>query len=284
MMDIQSALTGNRGVALPFTDYCEPIMSEDAQLQDIFLQLVNYGKKANWRFIELRDGANFFQDATPYATYFGHSLVLSLDEEYCFFHFKGSTRRNIRKALAEGVEIKILNSMESIREFYKLNCLTRKRHGLPSQPYHLFKSIYDNIISEDRGLVVMAYYKNIAIAGAVYFHLGDKAIYKYGASDRRYQHLRANNLVMWEAIKWYCRNGYQSFYFGRTEMEHVGLRQFKIGWGAEEYPILYYRYSLRKSIFLTEKRSNLTMFHDLFSRLPVPLLKMIGRILYRHMG
>jgi len=50
---------------------------------------------------------------------------------------------------------------------------------------------------------MLASHKGKNIASAVYFHFGDKAIYKYGASDRKYQHLRANNLVMWEAIRWF---------------------------------------------------------------------------------
>jgi len=36
------------------------------------------------------------------------------------------------------------------------------------------------------------------IAGVICFHFGDRVIYKYGASDKDYQHLRVNNLVMWK--------------------------------------------------------------------------------------
>src|SRR4030066_163040 len=47
-------------------------------------------------------------------------------------------KRNIKKSEREGVEVKILNSLESLNEFYKLNCITRKKHGLPPQPYNFF--------------------------------------------------------------------------------------------------------------------------------------------------
>ena len=33
-------------------------------------------------------------------------------------------------------------------------------------------------------------------------------IYKYGASDERHQNLRANNRVMWEAIRRHAADGF----------------------------------------------------------------------------
>ena len=63
------------------------------------------------------------------------------------------------------------------------------------------------------GFIVLGSYRGAAIAANVYFHFGDQVIYKYGASDKTYQHLRANNLVMWEAIKWACDKGYKAFSF-----------------------------------------------------------------------
>jgi lipid II:glycine glycyltransferase (peptidoglycan interpeptide bridge formation enzyme) len=182
------------------------------------------------------------------------------------------------------VETNIYTSVESVREFYRLNCLTRREHGLPPQPYYFFKKIYEHIISKNLGIVVLAEYKNKNIAGAVYFHFGDKAIYKYGASEKKYQHLRANNLVMWKAIKWHSQNGYKSFCFGRTEPENKGLKQFKSGWGAKESRIFYYIYDLSKGAFV-QNSSRVTGFHNkIFSHMPIPLLKMSGSLLYKHMG
>ncbi len=135
-----------------------------------------------------------------------------------------------------------------------------------------------------RGLVVLASYKGKTIAGAVYFHLGEKAIYKYGASDITYQRLRANNLVMWEAIKRYCQNGYKNLCFGRTEPENNGLRRFKTGWGTEEHLIKYYRYDLKKGVF-TSGASHVTgRYNKAFHNMPIPMLRVIGTLFYKYMG
>jgi len=62
----------------------------------------------------------------------------------------------------------------------------------------IIKNIFDHVISRDHGDVVLASFNEKVIAGAVYFDFGEKAIFKYGASDRAYHHLRPNNLIMWE--------------------------------------------------------------------------------------
>ena len=60
---------------------------------------------------------------------------------------------------------------------------------------------------------------------------------------------------MWEAIKWYCQNGFKELHFGRTEPEHRGLRQFKMGWGAIEHGVDYFKHDLPKNTFIEDNSS-----------------------------
>ena len=251
IMEIRSLISGRKGVSLPFSDYCNPIINSNIRFKDLFEQLISYGKKENWKYIELRGELGIPEDLTTYSHYYDHTLDLSLDENKMLSSFRSSTQRNIKKATKEGVTVNMYKSMESIDEFYRLNCITRKKHGVPPQPYHFFKLIYDRVISKGLGNIVLASIKKKIISGSVYFHFGKKVIFKYGASEKGYQHLRANNLVMWEALKWYANKGFESFSFGRTDPENDGLRQFKKGWGTAEKVIRYYRYDLKKSAFVS---------------------------------
>ncbi len=79
------------------------------------------------------------------------------------------------------------------------------------------------------------------IAAAIFFRFGRNALYKYGASDKRFQALRANNLVMWQGIQFLARNGAEKLHFGRTEQENEGLRRFKLSWNTQEETIDYFR-------------------------------------------
>jgi len=133
-------------------------------------------------------------------------------------------------------------------------------------------------------MVVLASLNQKNIAGAIYFHFSEKAVYKYGASDKKYQHLRANNLVMWEGIRECIRRGCTILSLGRSDLGHEGLLQFKRGWAATEQQINYYRYDLKKGFFVSGS-SKVSGFHNkIFRNIPIPLLNRLGSILYKHVG
>ena len=282
-MEVNSFLTGKRGVSLPFSDFCRPLVSDKKDFKNLFKGIVQYAKNEKWKYLEIRSDKDIFSDeAIVAASYFIHNLDIEPDKNKLMSCFRSSTRRNIKKSIKEGVIVKLDYSAESLKAFYRLNCLTRKRHGIPTQPYYFFKKIYDHIISKKKGFIVTACYKDKYIAGAIYFNLGTKCIYKYGASDINYQKLRANNLVMWEAIKWSAQNGIKKFSFGRTDLEHKGLLQFKKGWGADVAKLEYYKYDVKRTFFIEDNLNS--KYSYLVRRIPLPLLKCIGSLLYRHVA
>jgi hypothetical protein len=73
--------------------------------------------------------------------------------------------------------------------------------------------------------------------------------------------------------------------FGRTDLHHEGLRQFKLGWGAVEKTLQYARYDVTSKAYLsTKKYGAMIPWERTVSKLPLPLLRLIGRVAYRHIG
>src|SRR5439155_7559758 len=130
--------------------------------------------------------------------------------------FASSVRRAIRKAEKSGADVQVATSRDAILEFYRLHVRTRRRHGLPPQPLSFFKNIYEEIVKNGHGFVVLAKSGSRTFAAAVFFLIGKKALYKFGASDRSFQEFRGNNLVMWEAIKFLIDRGFTSLHLRRT--------------------------------------------------------------------
>jgi hypothetical protein len=284
MMEVSSFLTGKRAVSLPFTDYCEPLVPHVEVSKVLFEAIIQEGRKRQWKYIELRGGTDFLGNGPASAWFYRHTLDLTPGTDALYKDLRDSTRRNIKKAEKEGVEVRLESTPEALREFYRLNCLTRREHGLPPQPWQFFEHLHEEILAKGMGSVALASFRGNAIAANVYLHSNGEAIYKYGASDKAHQNLRANNVIMWEAIKLYSGKGVKSLCFGRTEPENEGLRQFKTGWGADESIINYYRYDLAANAFVPGKLVVSARANRVFSRLPVPALKAIGGLLYRHMG
>jgi hypothetical protein len=284
VMEIKSNLTGRRGVSLPFSDSCEPIVLEKNDFDELFRNLLVHAEESGWRYFELRGGKNYLSNCQPSTYHYGHTLNLCQSEEKIFSSLRNSTRRNIKKATKEGVQVKIFYSFDALKRFYRLHCITRKYHGVPPQPFSFFKMIYTHVLSNHYGIVALGYFQEKVIAAAVFFHFGKNVIYKYGASDRRYQNLRANNLIMWEAIKYYSPRGYKEFSFGRTAPENRGLLQFKDGWSKRRTEIKYYKYDLKEKRFETERPKVSTFYTKIFQRMPIPILNIFGSMLYKHMG
>ena len=286
LMEVSNVFWGKRGVSLPFTDQCAPFFLTKEILTEGLRYATAYGKRAGWTYLEWRDAAYFSNLAVPYEEYFTHDIDLTGSETELFSHLRESNRRNIRKSIKEGVSIEISQSLSAVKSFYRLHCITRKRHGLPPQPYSFFKNISDIIIAPGQGLVVSAFHSGKLIAASVFFHFGTKAIFKFGASVIEHQHLRPNNLVMWEAIKWYRERNFVSLNLGRTELDNQGLLQFKRMWAPTESKVNYYRYDFKKRVLLKDfyasKRRVLT--RKIFARLPVSLLRIIGSLAYGQFG
>ncbi|MFQ5628926.1 MAG: lipid II:glycine glycyltransferase FemX [bacterium] len=284
MMEVRSGLTGRRGVSLPFTDYSDPVLAEGMDFGNILEQIIAHGKRSAWKVLELRDGRGDQTVFDPSYMYYGHSLDLRPGEDAIYCNFKANTKRNIKKAFKEGVTVCLSNSFESVRKFYDLNCKTCKKHGLPPQPFRFFANLHRHAIFHNHGIVALGFHKSNVVAAAIFLHFGKKAIYKYGASDPAYLSLRPNNLVMWEAIRNYARKQYQCFCFGKTDPENLGLRRFKQGWGTEEHKIFYYKHDIKSMTFVKEKSHFSGILTRIFKKAPISILRMIGTLMYRHIG
>lgn len=282
IMEVDSWISGRRGIALPFTDDSQPWCSNRDVFHSLIQSAVELGAARGWKYFECRGGKNFPDDAPSSLAFYGHTIQIVSDEKCLFARLESSVRRAIRKSEKEGVTAEVSRSLDAVRDFYALQCKTRKKHGLPPQPFAFFRNIHQHVLSADKGIIITARYQGRPIAASVYFHFGQYAIYKYGASDERFQHLRGNNIVMWEAINWYRRKGMKRLELGRTSVANAGLRKFKLGWRAEEYPIEYWKYDVRNRRFLTDTDRALGWHNRLFRMMPIPLSRAIGALVYRH--
>ncbi len=282
LMEVNSWLTGRRGIGLPFTDHCEPLCEEAGTFEKLFREAVEFGKSRRWKYIEFRGGRELLHKVPASLSFYGHSLDLTARADELFARLDSSVRRAVRKAEKAGVTVEVLHSLEAMQIFYALQCQTRKKHGLPPQPFNFFLNIHRHIMSQNMGMVVLARHQGRPVAGSVYFNFGEQAVYKFGASDEACQELRGSNLVMWTAIKELARRGAQRLDLGRTSMGNPGLRKFKLGWGTAEHTIEYLKFDLQKNEFVTDVDGVSGWHTQVFRRLPGVLSRAAGAILYRH--
>ena len=284
LMEIESFLTGKRGVSLPFSDYCDPILLNDDALLSFVNQAIGLGKRQGWKYLELRPSKALPSGILGSHVFLRHTVDIAKDENQLLSSFRGNTRTAIRKATKSGVTIAFGGNAAFMDDYYRLHSITRKKHGLPPQPLSFFRKLLEHVIESGNGQIGLAFHGQNVIAGAVFCNFGRQVVYKYCASDKNFEYTSSNNLVLWEAIRLYAATGYDSLCLGRTDIENKGLILFKRGWAAQESTIAYCKYDMKQNSYIKDK-SMLSVYHNkIFSNMPIPLLNLTGSLLYRHTG
>jgi hypothetical protein len=283
-MEIKSWITGRRGVALPFSDQAEPLITEGVDPAKLLAQILNEGRARGWRKLLLHGGSNLVTPGTPSLAFYTHTLDLLPDRDRLFRNMERGMRNKVRQAQRNGVVVETDCSAGLMNAYYALHCLTRKKHGIPPQPAEFFQSIQRNLLQRGLGFVAIARIGTKPVAGEVVLHRGTQAYGKFSASDESHLHLRGNHLVTWESICRLKNEGFATFDLGRTSVSNEGLRGFKLGLGTKESTIYYHRFDFRKNQFVADQDLASGVHNRIFRLMPMPVLRQCGKILYRHVA
>lgn len=149
-------------------------------------------------------------------------------EEDILKNFKNSKVSGIKKALKHNV---IFKQGDDIGKFYNI-LLHNLRELHKKEPTHSYDELEKLIKTfPNRILLFCAYYEEKMIGGIILFLCRkDIALIFYSTSDRRYQALRPENLMVYEVIKWLYERNYRYLDFGTLSIDmkiNYGLYQFR---------------------------------------------------------
>ena len=223
---------------LPFTDHC-PILADDAEAERVVAAALRDESAAAGVLRVVIRGPVDSVPGTQVAV--RHVVPLATDIETVARDFRGaSVRQSVRKATRAGVRVRVATRAEDLTvSFFRLQLLTRRRHGVPAQPRRFFRMLWEEIIETGFGTLLLAEHDGEPIAGKVTLESNTTVIDKYSASDHRAWSLHPNHLLYGESIRLACEAGHSWYDLGRTDLDNEGLRHFKRSWGADEQPLLH---------------------------------------------
>lgn len=156
-------------------------------------------------------------------------IDLKPSEEELMKDFSGKTRYNIRVAQRNGVIVKEDNSDKAFEKYLKLTEETITRQGFYAHTRRYHKLMWEILKKAGIAHLLTAIYRKEIITTWILFSWKDFLYYPYGASTDKYKNVMANNLMMWEAIKFGKRLGLKTFdLWGREEGK--GFTKFKEGY------------------------------------------------------
>lgn len=282
LMEVNSPITGKRWVSLPFSDDCRPLCREESALRKLTAGIISLAARERIPRLELR--ATYPPDPAlcAWTQHVIHEIDLSPGENFVWKTMHNMHRRNLKIARENDVKIIQGETLRHLEEFYQLHLLTRRRQGVPIQPWKFFERMKSLLLDHELGFLLLAYKDRQCIAGAIFLHWKETLTYKYGASRDDGLQYRPNNLLMWTAIQKGCANGFARFDMGRTDLANKGLRTFKSRWGAREMPLFYN--SLSATGIPAGEGKIMGYMHRVLQKSPAWVCRLSGELLYKHFG
>ena len=279
---VRSLITGRRLVSLPFSDHCQPLVSNADELNELLSAVQNDVRRQRLNYVEIRPVSDDppigeLQETSQAAL---HRLDLSCGERALLngFH-KSCILRKLRSE--DGLSYAEDRSDRFLAAFYRLLVLTRRRHQIPPQPFAWFKHLRDCM---GEGLSVhIALKDQIPVASIVTLSFKRVLTYKYSCSDSAYNADGGTIRLMWRIIRNSAARGAVELDLGRSDLDNPGLITFKNRWGSVQTRLLYFRYPFACKTVISQSPIALAA-KRLLTRMPDRLFTAVGGLLYRHVG
>lgn len=229
---------------IPYTKYTigTLIRGSEPTKKDI-VEIERIGKEKNSIFIKLEPNVvksdKLLKNLKSWGLIEGKTLFtptsfwidLTKSEEELLKSFSSKTRYNIRLAQKHGVKVEINNSDEVFDKYLVLTDETNKRQGFYSHTHRYHRLMWKHLKGRIANILT-AKYKDEIVSTWVLFNNDKFLYYPYGASTDKYKEVMANNLMMWEAIRFGKKKGLKTFdLWGREEGK--GFTKFKEGYNPE---------------------------------------------------
>jgi len=282
LMLVKGILTGKRLVSLPFS-HRVPVLGSDSAQKKLLQTAVDFAHEKGIRLI-LKTGMPCIENEEFW------ELIANFNTELDLTQDEGTLWRNAhpkksrwaaRKAQKLGVKIVREKSDENLLSYERMELETRKRQGAPPYPTGYFQNLFKLI---ENAVIQIALYNDVPIAGNILLKSGNSMIYAYGASIPEGRETGANDLLVWEAIKYSKDEGLRTFDFGSTPIQHRMLLKFKEKWGGKTESLPYYIYP--KSGKAGPKRDSFAvkLVSSLLRHIPMIIFKKFGPWLLKEVG
>lgn len=284
MFYIDRWLSGKRLISLPFTTYCDPLMSPPT-LRKAIAYLRDHFPAS--KYIQLRllgYDPHELVLTTPPDEFVTHILDLHPDRDSIFNAFHStSVRQRIRRAERIGLTFRLGDREEDLKIFYRLFTGVRKKHGLPPHPYSFFSNMWRFLEPEGFMKLVIVEHQGKPVSAAVLLLFGNNAHLEYSASDEKSMKLCANQKLIWECIKIAYDSDAKYFDFGRSAISNRSLVEFKERWGAKQRTLSYVTIPPQKKQ-QSEGGVAYRAITALNKRIPNWLLRLEGEFIYKKLS
>jgi FemAB-related protein (PEP-CTERM system-associated) len=291
---IRSRLFRDKLISLPFCEHGGPLINSDLKntavefIAKTFLDdALSLGTNLGVDYLELRNPSltndylcrDFSKQVSRYVTF---KLNLLSGENQLWRFLDKKTRNSIRKSEKSNITISEILDEAMLKKYFSLYLKIEKKYGSPPHSFSVFKSLAR---FETNVKYLLALHNSTPVAGVIIFYSNDEIYWWNGVSDPRLRNINATSLLLWEVIKWGCKEGYSYMSFGRTRKD-TGVYHFKEAWGGKETCYIDYIYPLKDGQFSTPDPSEgkYQLLTKLWAYLPIIVSSSLGPLIIKQIG
>lgn len=158
--------------------------------------------------------------------------------------FKAKVRNNYRKAVANNLTIKIVNTpddLEHVKVFHNIYIKTMTRLNA-DKSYFYSLSYFENIIRLNKNNYAIAYvYKDDVAISAELIFISGETLYSYlGGTLSDYFDCRPNDFLKIQVMKWARANGHKYYVLGGGRNNNDSLYKYKKTFFPNDEDVIFY--------------------------------------------
>lgn len=268
-------------LSIPYATISDPVIKTGRTVS--FLQLLMNHPLTEKCSIELR-ALSESQDNPGFAVkagYLNHQIYLNKDEREIFNSFhRTAVQVKIRRALESDLTLRTGNSINDVKEFYRIYVVMRKELHLPPQPFRFFENMWNELSPDNNVELLLVEYNHKVIAGL--WILKNRWLYsfEYLARACKNDKLHCVHFLYWNGIQRALKNNAEVVSLGRTSARNAGLDLFKRRWGTTVIPYHDHIYP-DTGIKQREDKYLYNVMKKVSCVLPLPFFRIFGEIIYK---
>ncbi|WP_304824257.1 GNAT family N-acetyltransferase [Candidatus Binatus sp.] len=265
--------------SLPCSDSSPPLARDEGAREQL-LAAIAQSRLAAEGLVEIRgwSAPEPWRKATCFADW-----MLDLDRPLSLIErgLGSNFRRQLHRGREGSFAIKVDRGLPGLMRFYRLALETRRRLGVPAQPWRFFQAVYDAFAPNDNLEVWSVSQRGMAIAATVLLRDGEDIHYKWSARIQPTP-MGANHRLVAAVLAEYAQQC-RFMHLGRTDTRNTGLSRFKKEMGAKPHPLPYsYLPQVPAHVspeVLADSQLRLSM---VWRRLPLSVTRLLGSMLYQY--
>jgi lipid II:glycine glycyltransferase (peptidoglycan interpeptide bridge formation enzyme) len=177
-----------------------------------------------------------------------HNVVIDLtkSEEQLLAAMKSKFRYNVKLGLKHDVKVTFRTDDAALEIFFKLFFQTVGKQKYFGRNPEYYRQIWRTLQQKNQVMIAIASYNNQPLSAWMLFKDEEVLYYPYGGSSNEHREVMANNVLVWEIVRWAKLQGFKQFdlwgiHKPRPDGQDDGYTRFKLGIGADviEYESSY---------------------------------------------